>query len=607
MAALGEIAKDDAELDDLFVRHTYLSAVIGMVVQASFGTDIYQLAEANSEDLMHGREFRSKTGLQGIVESDFFAWPTEFEGGTPIIKTLARSVARFDWQKASTDVASILYETVIPPEERRQLGEYYTPGWLARAMTRELVTDPLAQCVLDPACGSGTFIAEAVTHLIEAADSASLDPKETLDRLRESVVGIDVHPVAVHLARAAWMLAAQPAIQAAVKDGVATNVTVPIYLGDALQLRFHTGDMFAQHNVTVQVEDEQNTALVFPVSLVEQAETFDAFMGDVAEAIERGEDPYLALDDHHITGEIERQTLKATIASLQMLHNEGRNHIWAYYTRNLVRPVALSLSKVDVVIGNPPWLNYNQTIGTLRTELERQSRDVYGIWAGGIYASNQDVAGLFYARSVDLYLKDGGVIGMVMPHSALQTGQHSRWRAGEWKARAAGRGRSRVPGRTLSVDFSYKTAWDLEGLKPNTFFPIPASVVFARRTGENAAGRSLAGQVERWLGNEGAADVRRVSAGITDTSVGGVSHYAAHSRQGASIRPRRLFFVEETENTAIVQAGQTVTVNPRRGSQDKEPWRSLDPNPPMDTDGRREDTGRRVRKLQKRWSGLEFG
>ena len=33
----------------------------------------------------------------------------------------------------------------------------------------------------------------------------------------------------------------------------------------------------------------------------------------------------------------------------------------------------------------------------------------------------------------------------------------------------------------------------------------------------------------------------------------------------------------------------------------------LTPNPPMDTDGRREDRGRRVRKLQKRWSGLEFG
>ena len=35
--------------------------------------------------------------------------------------------------------------------------------------------------------------------------------------------------------------------------------------------------------------------------------------------------------------------------------------------------------------------------------------------------------------------------------------------------------------------------------------------------------------------------------------------------------------------------------------------RLLIPNPPVDTDRRREDSGRGVRKLQKRWSGLEFG
>ena len=40
--------------------------------------------------------------------------------------------------------------------------------------------------------------------------------------------------------------------------------------------------------------------------------------------------------------------------------------------------------------------------------------------------------------------------------------------------------------------------------------------------------------------------------------------------------PRCLFFVNEGENPAIIQAGQTVTVNPRRGTQDKKPWRSLD-------------------------------
>ena len=116
-------------------------------------------------------------------------------------------MAKFDWLAAPADIGAILYETVIPPDERRQLGEYYTPDWLAREMVRELVTDPLNQKVLDPACGSGTFIAAAVAHFIHTAipaeEAPKLHPKDVLDRLRNAVTGIDVHPVAVHLARAA--------------------------------------------------------------------------------------------------------------------------------------------------------------------------------------------------------------------------------------------------------------------------------------------------------------------------------------------------------------------------------------------------------------------
>ena len=563
-AALGEAVGETEDIDDLFVRHTYLSMVVGMVVQASFGIDIYDLAANDPEDLLKGRRFQSDTGLQGVVESDFFAWPSEVEGGVPLMTALANRIARFDWTNAPPDIAAILYETVIPPDERRRLGEYYTPDWLARTMVRELVTDPLKQRVLDPACGSGTFIVEAVNHFMEHAEREGLAGEELFDRLHDAVTGIDVHPVAVHLARAAWTLAARRAIEGSDR----ASVSVPIYLGDSLQLRFRTGDMFAEHEVRIEVEDEQNTALVFPVSLVERAGDFDSLMSDVADAIERGGDPLLALDDNGITDPAERGTLEETIDTMRQLHAEGRNHIWAYYTRNLVRPVALSRNKVDVVIGNPPWLNYNSTVSTLRTELKRQSKGVYGLWTGGRYATHQDVAGLFFARSVDLYLRDDGVIGMVMPHSALQAGQYREWRTGRWTTHNGL--------RSLSVDFGFKTAWDLEKLEPNTFFPIVSSVVFARRTGEVGDAVPLTGHVERWLGETDTDDIRRVATRISDTSEIGESPYGGHSRQGASIVPRCLFFVNETESTAVIRAGQTITVNPRRGSQDKEPWRSLD-------------------------------
>ena len=418
-ARLAAVGVGAEEMDDLFVRHTYLSAVIGMAVQASFGIDISRVADTDAADLLLGHELFRATGLQGVLESDFFAWPNEV-GGKPMLQTLARRVARFDWTEAPPDTAATLYETVIPPEERRQLGEYYTPAWLVRSMIRELVDDPLNQRVLDPACGSGTFVAEAVAYFIDAAQAAKWEPSEVLERLREAVTGIDVHPVAVHLARAAWTLAARPAINAASAAGYDASLSIPVYLGDALQLRFRTGDMFAEHQITIQTRDEENTNLVFPVSLVERAEDFDALMGDVSAAIERRGDPFLALDDNHINDPAERQTIGETIRTMQRLHDRGRNHIWAYYTRNMVRPVALSRSKVDVLIGNPPWINYNQTADILRDELKSLSRNRYGIWAGGRYATHQDVAGLFFSRSVDLYLKNGGVIGFVLPHSALR-------------------------------------------------------------------------------------------------------------------------------------------------------------------------------------------
>ena len=71
--ALGEIAGTPEEMDDLFIRHTYLTSIIGMVVQASFGIDIRRLAEKDPDDLLEGRDLHHKTNLQGVIESDFFA------------------------------------------------------------------------------------------------------------------------------------------------------------------------------------------------------------------------------------------------------------------------------------------------------------------------------------------------------------------------------------------------------------------------------------------------------------------------------------------------------------------------------------------------------
>ena len=564
-AALGQVVEEEPDLDRLFVRHTYLSVVVGLAVQAAFGIPIEAAANSDPVALLGGQLFVDQTGVSGVVESDFFTWPAEV-GGEEWIRVVAQRIGWFDWNEAESDIARILYESVIPADDRRRLGEYYTPDWLAREIVDAVVTDPLNQRVLDPACGSGSFIFAAVRKYLTAAQADGRSSAQAVEGLLDHVIGIDVHPVAVHLARATWTLAARDALEGAVAEGQSVSATVPVYLGDSLQLRAETSGMFAQQTVTIPVPDppdsdvEFNRELEFPRALVEQADWFDNLMTRMANAIENGEDPAWALDDEAIGSGSDREMLEKTAALLQQLHEEGRDHIWAYYTRNLVRPVALRADPVDVIVGNPPWITYNKTQAVVREELVRLSKRRYKLWSGGRYATHQDVAGLFFARCAELYLNTGGAAAMVLPHSALQAGQYSKWRSGDWGI--------------VFVDLGVRPPWDLERIEPNDFFPVPASVVFLRKRLE-VVGKPLPSQADRWRGSAGGPFIRE-KVGLIDTSGDFASPYGEFAHQGASIVPRVLFWVQVEESKALVQAADTVTVTAYRSGQEKGKWKELD-------------------------------
>lgn len=85
-------------------------------------------------------------------------------------------MARFRWQQVGGDVLKVLYESVFTAAARKKLGKYYTPDWLAGRVVAEAVDDPLAQRVLDPACGSGTFLVHAVRRFLAAADATRPTP-----------------------------------------------------------------------------------------------------------------------------------------------------------------------------------------------------------------------------------------------------------------------------------------------------------------------------------------------------------------------------------------------------------------------------------------------
>ena len=98
--------------------------------------------------------------------------------------------------------------------------------------------------------------------------------------------------------------------------------------------------------------------------------------------------------------------LSRTYSELSDLRAQGRNHIWGFVARNLVRPVWLSSDeqRADVVIGNPPWLAYRYMSRAIQRRFRNESRRL-GLWQGGRVATQQDLSAYFFARCRELYLK----------------------------------------------------------------------------------------------------------------------------------------------------------------------------------------------------------
>ena len=230
----------------------------------------------------------------------------------------------------------------------------------------------------------------------------------------------------------------------------------------------------------------------------------------------------------------------------------------------MIRPAVIAEEKVDCIIGNPPWLTYGQSADIVREELRGMSEQRYQIWAGGKLAPHQDIATLFYTRCAELYAKDGAVIGMVLPHSALRSGQHLKWRSGTYRRK----GDRNAPG--VNVNFKVQEPWDLDNVAPD-FFPMPASVVFAEYTA-GETGKPLApGTVQVWRGNwqEKYEAIDRNSEALHHHDGKFKSPYAELSSQGPTIVDRRLFFVETMPHTVMLPAANTTNVRPRASSQDK--------------------------------------
>lgn len=568
-SALGTQFEDS---DDLFIEHTLLVNSAEIIAHAVLGLH----PETITPVALLGGERFDESGIYGVVEPDFFDWVVEIEEGRVFIRTLSRRLARFDWSAVEQDVLKVLYESIIGAEARKRLGEYYTPDWLAHIVVEETVDSPLRQRVLDAACGSGTFLFHAIRRYIAAAERAGMTVPEQINGVTRHVIGMDLHPVAVTLARVTYLLAIG---RDRLVNSARETIQIPVYLGDSLQWQEQSRDLWSAGNLTIHADDNRElvaSELRFPDALLDDAARFDELVNELADRAANRRSgaavpslnsvfQRLAVPQQH------RAVVEGTFRTMCRLHDEGRDHIWGYYVRNLARPMWLARegNRVDVLIGNPPWLAYRNMTAGMQAAFRRMSEE-RGLWAGAELATQQDLAGLFAVRACELYVRNGGSFGLVLPNTAIDRDHYGGFRSG------------RYGDATVGMAIAFSSPWDLRRIRPH-FFPRASSVVF----GSRADGRPLPmpEEAQIWTGRLPASNAHweQASAALTRTEgrlrrSGTLSRspYAPAFSQGPNFSPHFMFNVEHQPSTTLgIPAGRTA-IRSCRSIHEKRPWRLLD-------------------------------
>ncbi|MFC1977383.1 Eco57I restriction-modification methylase domain-containing protein [Chloroflexota bacterium] len=280
--------------------------------------------------------------------------------------------------------------------------------------------------------------------------------------------------------------------------------------------------------------------------------------------------------EYHLT-ESTVNTLISTYDTLHLLDRGGRDHIWGFVARNLVRPIWLSQQsqRANVVIGNPPWLSYRFMDADMQKRF-REECQACGIWVGGKVATHQDMSGYFFVRAVELYVKTNGKIAFVMPYASMTRRQFEGFRKGLYGAS------QRRGARLVFATVQFTKAWVLsDNVQP--LFPVPSCVLFGN-TGDGVGPRlpAMVAVASGTLPRRDASPEEAAEALTwhdapwpSQNDDDETSPYSDRFHQGATMVPRVLCVVEPTPAGTLGANLNIPVVQSRRTRQEKEPWKSL--------------------------------
>jgi hypothetical protein len=541
--------------NELFLRHTYLSLLVKLLAYAA----LFKKRPKGSElqEIIIGKAF---VNLLNLAEEDFFCWVLASsleKDALELLRGLAQHLAVYDLSKVDQDLLKELYENLVDRETKHDLGEVYTPDWLVEFTLREAGFGQ-GKSLLDPACGSGTFLFTAIGLLREQG----LKGAALVDEALQNIVGVDVHPLAVTISKVNYVLALAPDL----KD-YGKTVVLPVYMADSLQAVEPTGGEL----VSIRAEGEQFFNI--PRAMTEHPASLDGVIDEMRRYVSGPEDIALGGFSAYLEGQGCQDWAylwRPNLRLMRRLVQQGRDTIWAFILKNYYRPAYLRQHPFDIVAGNPPWLSYRYITDPGYQRQVKQLVLSFGLLTRKEVKlfTQMEAATLFFTLSAHAYLKKGGTIAFVMPRSVL-TGakQHHRFQ-------------ELLQGYQLPT-LALEKVLDAEGVSP--LFNVPACVLIARKSGQigPVARIILNGTLPkknlRWSEAKEKLELsqQQVASNKLFPPAPTPSPYLKYIKEGATLVPRSFWFVQPVSSPyGLNRERPMLETSPEVQKVAKRPWQN---------------------------------
>jgi len=528
--------------ENAFLDQTYLVTLVKLIAYLKISNE--NIVDANKILKALKGEYFTEYEIMNIIEEDFFTWIINekiHERSSKLFCSIAKELLRYDLTQINEDFFKEIYQEIVERGQRHRVGEYYTDEWLTELILRDVIKlkwskDKKAPRILDPACGSGTFLCNAIRILKEELYQRGWKPNEILNYVITNIVGIDINPLATTIARVNYLIALGELINA--RKG---SLLIPVYVADSIKLPKVVTTLHGNTMVYDYVVDDKHIQI--PVTVAKDRKKLSKVITAFKEAIEsyRVDKNKIgayrvfekAIQDINTEFSVIKPILEYTLSNILSLIDEGKDSIWIYMLSNIYMPIALSESKFDIIVGNPPWIAMRYIENKEYQDFVKNQFIYYELLDSSQVKlfTHIEVATLFFCKVCDIYLENGGIIGFVMPRSILTGALHHV----EFK-------KFKKPTMTLNKII------DLEEVSP--LFNVPACVLIATKGGKTTypvPAIKLSGELPRknLRLNEASSYLKTINYDYRPPEIPrGKSHYYNFVRAGASIYPRNFFFIE---------------------------------------------------------------